>query len=278
MISRSRTVTFGMAVFYFCGHGASKGQEAALLLSDFGKPTAEFDGAVDVGDLHAMMRNSDAIQQVFLLDCCRTQDEELYANVERVGSRIVSIPRLNRSHQMPAQQFMLFPGVDGEQAFGLPNRTSAFTSSILDAVQFAAGDFSTGTWKTTTGGILSHVDRLMENRVPVSRLQRSRPNALNASSFEFNDIPDPVPTRSVVTISDLSVWGQVELSAAQAVGGTPVLKKHSKDSVPETCCVFDVAEGAWRFSGALPQAPPTIGPDDRTVRAPVAYVKLEVKP
>lgn len=265
-----------LAVFYFCGHGASMGQQAALLLSDFGKPAAEYEGAIDLSTLRGTMKNSPAIQQAFLLDCCRTRADDLYANEPMIGSRIVSIPAVSRGHQTPAQQFVLFPAIDGEQAFGIQNRVSAFTSSILDAVQFAAGDYSTGTWKTTTAGILSHVDRLVQHRVPATQLQRSKPNALDASSFDFNEIPEPVPTRSVVTLSDLSIWGNVELSAANVAGNSPALKKHSKDFVPETCCTFDVAEGAWRFSGALPHSPPTIGPQERTVRTPVAYVKLEV--
>lgn len=37
-----------LAVFFFCGHGASLGQQAALMLDDFGKPGAEFDGAIDL--------------------------------------------------------------------------------------------------------------------------------------------------------------------------------------------------------------------------------------
>lgn len=267
-----------LAVFYFCGHGASMGQEAALLLSDFGKPTAEYEGAIELSTLRGTMKNSPAIQQVFLLDCCRTHADDLYTNEPTIGSRILSIPAVSRGHQTPAQQFVLFPAIDGEQAFGIPNRISAFTSSILDAVQFAAGDYSTGTWKTTTAGILSHVDRLVQHRVPAAQLQRSKPNALDASSFDFNEISEPVPTRSVVTLSDLSVWGKVELSAADVAGHNLAMKKHSKDFVPETCCTFDVAEGPWRFSGTLPQSPPTIGTQDRTVRTPVAYVKLEVTP
>src|SRR6266498_1556452 len=61
-----------MAVFYFCGHGASLGQKAALLLEDFGEPGTDFEGAVDVDVLRGTMKTSPAIQQVYLVDCCRT--------------------------------------------------------------------------------------------------------------------------------------------------------------------------------------------------------------
>src|ERR1051325_5790686 len=87
-----------MAVFYFCGHGISKGQRAALLLDDFGLPDAEFDGAIDLEILYSTMKNSPAIQQLYLLDCCRTDADNLYENEARIGSRTVSVPSLERSH------------------------------------------------------------------------------------------------------------------------------------------------------------------------------------
>src|SRR5262249_16188050 len=160
------------------------------------------------------MRNSAATQQVFLLDCCRTRADDLYMNEPTVGTRIVSIPSAARGAGQPAQQFLLFPSIVGEEAFGIPDRVSVFTSSILSAGRFAAADPSSGSWKTTTGNILSHVQRLVAHRLPPRLLQRSQPNALDASSFDFNDVPEPVPTRSFVTVSDLSVWGSVELSCA----------------------------------------------------------------
>ena len=267
-----------MAVFYFCGHGASMGQQAALLLEDFGRPAAEYEGAIDLTVLRGTMKNSPVIQQVFLLDCCRTRADGLYENESTIGSRILSIPSPARGHQIPAQQFLLFPTIDGEQAFGVTNRVSVFTSSILDAVRFAAADYSTGEWRTTTANILSHIDRLVQHRLPWHLLVRSKPNALDASSFDFNEIAEPVPTRSFVTISDLSVWGDVELSCADSAGAVPPQTKLGRDLAPETCCVFDLAEGPWTFSGTLPQSPPTVSSLNRIVKAPVAYVKLEVSP
>jgi len=44
------------------------------------------------------------------------------------------------------------------------------------------------------------------------------------------------------------------------------------------CCMFELPEGKWRFGGVLPASPPSITIHERTLRAPVAYVKLEVAP
>ena len=267
-----------LAVFYFCGHGASLGQQAALLLQDFGEPGAEFDGAIDLDVLRGTMRNSPAIQQVYLLDCCRTDADDFYRNEASIGSRIVSVASFQRGHTIPPQQFVLFPTIDGETAFGVKDNISAFTSSIIDAVNFAAADSSTGTWRTTTGSLLDAVDQLVQYRVPATLARRSKPNALDASSFEFNVIDEPTMTRSYVTISDLDYWGDVELKCSHETNAYPPKTKRGADEESATCCSFELPEGRWRFKGTLPVSPPTIAEHKRTLRVPVAYVKLDVVP
>lgn len=267
-----------LAVFYFCGHGASLGQKAALMLEDFGKPGAEFEGAIDLDVLRGTMRNSPTIQQVYLLDCCRTDADDLYLNEANIGSRIVSVPSFARGHDIPAQQFVLFPTIDGETAFGIKDDVSAFTSSILDAMNFAAADPETGIWQTTTAGILKAVDRLVRYRVPAALTNRSKPNTPEASSFEFNVIPEPAVTHSYVTISDLDLWGDVEFECKHETGAHAPASKHSKNENSATCCTFELPEGEWCFKGKLPASPPDIEEHKRKLRIPVAYVTLRVVP
>ena len=273
---RLRSNPDNLAVFYFCGHGASLGQKAALLLEDFGKPGEEYDGAIDVDVLCATMKNSPAIQQAFFFDCCRTAADDLYQNEPGIGSRIVSAVRLQRGHNIPTQQFVLFPTVGGEEAFGVRNQASVFTSSILDAVGFAAADDTTGPWRVTTGNLLTAVDQLTRLRVPAQFAQRSKPNALDATSFTFNEIDPPALARSFVTLSDQSYWGQVEFECVDPSGSAAPHRQHSRNTV-QRCCAFELAEGRWRFRGILPQTPPTVRDHDRTLRLPVAYVTLEVQ-
>ena len=266
-----------MAVFYFCGHGASLGQKAALLLEDFGAPGAAYDGAIDVNTLRATMKNSKAVRQAYLLDCCRTKADGLYENEESLGSRIVSVPTLQKGHSLPAQQFVLFPTIDGEEAFGIQNQVSVFTRSIIEAMDFAAADNSTGVWLTTTGRLLDSVDRLVKMRVPARLINRSKPNALDAVSFDFNEVVAPQVARSYVTISNLNFWGQVELRCVDPTGTQLAQKKHSRNLSPESCCPFLLSEGRWQFHGDMHGPPPPfVNSSERILRAPVAYVTLEV--
>jgi hypothetical protein len=116
---RLKTNSANMGVFYFCGHGISAGQEAALLLRDFGEPGRELDKAIDVNLLIGPMRNSPAVQQLFLLDCCRTRADDLYVGQPNIGGRIVAPLARNRGHQMGTQQCVLFATLAGEEAFGI---------------------------------------------------------------------------------------------------------------------------------------------------------------
>jgi hypothetical protein len=267
-----------MAVFYFCGHGVSSGQEAALLLRDFGDPGRDFEGAIDVNVLLGTMKNSPAVQQLFLFDCCRTVADDLYKNQPTIGSRILSIPAQNRGHSTPEQQFILFPSLDGEEAFGVKGQKTVFTRSIIDALSFAAADFSTGTWWTTTGNLLTAVDRLVRSRVPASHVNRSKPNSPNATSFDVNEIDAPAKARSFVTLSDLAHWGKATIQCVEPGTGRVERTIDTSTVTSEKCGLFELDAGRWRFEGTLAQQPPSIRQLERHVTVPVAYVKLDIVP
>jgi Caspase domain len=266
-----------MAVFYFCGHGVSSGQEAALLLRDFGEPGKDFDGAIDVDVLLGTMKNSPAVQQLFLFDCCRTIADDLYKNQPTIGSRILSLPSQNRGHSTPEQQFVLFPALDGEEAFGVKGNTTVFTRSIIDALSFAAAEFSTGTWRNT-GYLLTHVDKLVKSRVPASHVNRSKPNSPNATAFDVNQIDPPAKSQSFVTFSDLTHWGKAMIQCVEPRTGQ-VESSIDTSTVPnEKCGRFEVYEGRWKFTGTFPQQPPSIKDHERHITLPVAYITLEIVP
>ncbi len=266
-----------MAVFYFCGHGASLGQQAALLLNDFGETGRDFEGAIDVDILCGTMRNARAVRQAYLLDCCRTRADDLYQNEPRIGSRILSESGSSKDHDENAQQFVLFPTIDGEEAFGVKGGMSAFTHSVIDALSFAAADPRSGTWRTSTGKLFSEVDQLITYRMPAQLRQRSKPTVVDSSNFYFNDIGAPSATRSFVTISDPSFWSdEIEIDCVDPAGVMPPYSQRGSADPDATCCSFDLKEGTWRFSGKL-SAPHVIEEREQIVFPPVAYVTLEVQ-
>lgn len=265
-----------MAAFYFCGHGVSVGQQAALLLADFGKPGSDYDGAIDLNLLTGTMRNSPAIRQVYLLDCCRTRADGLYEYEPMIGSRIRS-QASNRGHDESPQQFVLFPTLDGEEAFGAPGSRSAFATALLEALDFAAADRRTGTWRTSTTNLHDAIDQLISFRVPPQLRGRSKPSAVESTRFFFNDIDPPTVARSYVTVSDVSTWNDDATIECEPKGrpGQP-LSDQAADHDDGTYCRFELDEGCWSFKGRL-TPPHEVAELEQVVAAPVAYITLEVK-
>lgn len=268
-----------MTVFYFCGHGVSLGQKAALLLSDFGNDENAYEPAIDIDALRGTMRNAQPGKQVFIVDCCRTKADALYQNETDIGGRTLSIPPNVKQPGARVRQFLLFPSIDGQKAFGLPNEVSVFTSCFLDAVRFAGFSDETGKWVSTTALIFNAIDRLVACRLRADLLGRTVPTAINSVSFEFNHIDEPQTARSVVTIDPAVPWPTGVFSAA-CVNDVEREKQQlpSSHDDPYRCCVFEVEYGRWEFSGVPATVPPRIQPTQRTVTRPVAYVKLEVTP
>lgn len=269
-----------MAVFYFCGHGLSMGDNASLLLEDFGDPENAYDGAIEFSELLATMKNCPAGQQAFFADCCRTNADQLYRHEDRIGIRIVSMVSPDGRRPPAPRQFVLFPTIDGEQAFGIAKEKSIFTRAMLEAMSFAAADDSSGLWMTNTGSLLRRIDELVALRLPPERRNRSRPNALNASAFDFNEIAEPSHARSLVKLSDFTLSNQVTFECASL--DDPVNSPNQQGGFisGENFCIFNLKEGQWRFSGVHggSPAPRSISPEERKVRLPVTYVTLNVQP
>jgi hypothetical protein len=268
-----------MAVFYFCGHGVSFGQKAAMLLSDFGDPSSAYEGAIDLDNLRGTMRNAQPSKQLFIVDCCRTKADSLYDNEAAIGGRVLSVVPAGHTLGSMVKQCVMLPTIDGEQAFGVANDVSVFTSAFLDAVRFAGFNDSTGNWVSTTLLILDAISRLVEHRLPQRLRERTVPTALESASFEFNYIKEPQTAKSIVTIEEPAGWPDGTFSATDVTGaGRPTqhLPTSAKDSF--RYCQFELEFGTWEFSGDPDVKPPTIKPARRTCFRPVAYVKLEVTP
>ena len=86
------------------------------------------------------------------------------------------------------------------------------------------------------------------------------PNALEATNFEFNQIDPPTSTKSFITLSDPSVWLTAELDCQAVNGGGPTQSKRADQSDEMACCVFDLAPGEWEFSATLDLQPPHAAP------------------
>src|SRR5262249_33254114 len=161
--------------------------------------------------------------------------------------------------------------LDGEEAFGVKDKPSVFTQSLIDALSFAAADSRTarnGKWPIDTAEILKNVDLLIASRVPLSLRTRMKPNALNIATFNVNEIDEPTETHSFITLADLSHWGKVRIECVNAQSGTMGGTSETSTIQDERCVRFKLADGRWKSRGVLPNSPPSFREDERHVRPP----------
>lgn len=266
-----------MIVFYFCGHGISLGQKAALLLNDFGDPAASYDAAIELDELTGTLKNAAAAKQLFLIDCCRSKADEIYSNETRVGSRVLSIVPNSNHNGVRRRQCVIFPTIDGEQAFGVPGQVSVFTTCFLDAVRFAAFDDKTGPWVSTSLLILNAIDELVSYRLPAEKRNKAVPTSLDAMGFEFNEIEAPTKTRSIVTIDDRASWSEARLMANDVSGTKPSQTFDVPNNHTYRCWTMDLEFGEWEFSGKLAVEPPRLSVMRRYLTRPMVFVRLGVE-
>lgn len=264
-----------MVVFYFCGHGVSKGQKLALLLEDFGNDENGYEPAIELDTLRGTMKNAIPLKQLFLVDCCRSAADNLYANETHLGTRVLTIGPHARQDGIVVRQSVLFPSMEGQAAFGQIDDISVFTACFLDAVRFAGVSGVTGDWVVTTQQIQDAVGKLTTHRLRANAREVAAPTG-EVTDFTFNRVDEPLTARSVVAIDDM-ITSAVEVTATEIAGaGHPRQTMMNLPSEPYRCCTFELHFGQWRFRGTPEVAPPHLVEQQREVNKyqPVVYVEL----
>ena len=108
-------------------------RQGSAMSEDFGTTGAEFDAAIDVDILRGTMKNSPAIQQSILFDCCRTEPT-ISTETNRALAPGSSRSRDFNAGMRSASAVRLFPTIDREEAFGVKGEVSVFSRSIIDAL------------------------------------------------------------------------------------------------------------------------------------------------
>jgi hypothetical protein len=269
-----------MLVFYFCGHGVSMGQKAAMLLEDFGNETNGYEPAIELDTLRGTLKKAMPSKQLFLLDCCRTAADHAYLHEDTLGTRVLSIMDNVRPKGQLPRQSVLVPTMDGQIAFGELDDISVFTSCFLDAVRFAGVSNDSGTWAGTVDQIHGAIGKLVHHRLRAKMREKSVPVGMDLTNFEFNHVDEPQMGRSIVAIDDV-ITSPVRITATEINGAghdTKTMMKKGHD--PYRCCTFQLEFGKWRFEGTPGKTPPHLSADEREVfqQRPVVYVDLKSRP
>lgn len=143
-------------IFYFCGHGMSKGASMVLLPEDFGRANNAFRHAIDLMNIYDALDQYQAQQQVFFVDACRTPSEEYNFNN---GQPLLQVRE--RSAEGTRSAPIYFSTIAGEYSHGRPNSVSLFTNALLDCLSDFGADRNDGRWNVTNIGLLTGIDHLL---------------------------------------------------------------------------------------------------------------------
>lgn len=133
---RADSDSSNVAIFYFCGHGIGDGINTHLLMGDAGQSASLLRDAAHVNALRLAMRDCAAVNQLYLIDACRTVDLALVMNPYDSSQSGLPDPKVLKIFR--GQNPVLFSARLGEQAFGAPEQVSIFTRALLDGLNRCA--------------------------------------------------------------------------------------------------------------------------------------------
>jgi hypothetical protein len=180
-----------LLIFYFCGHGISKGTDFAIVASDFGgDPARPLTGLVDVVRFLGGMQDCGSTDQCYFIDACRTSTESLVEADNYHGDPLVQ--KLGTVTTGLAQ-CVYYSTLGGATAHGVKGRPSFYTGALLKALAGVGASNEDGDWRVKTVRLLEALAHMMRNFVDPRTRKVQVPQSGSQVQFELHRIVgDPV--------------------------------------------------------------------------------------
>lgn len=149
-------------IFYFCGHGTSEGDDMALLMADFCVDDHNpLNGAIDFRKLSGGMKRCMAARQVFIIDACRSNSDQLIGNSLGFAGQVPLIPGLRPIDWPKRLDVPYYSTFSGDRAFARSGEVSLYTQALLKSLLGAASDDAEGDWRVNTARLQEMVTHFM---------------------------------------------------------------------------------------------------------------------
>lgn len=173
-------------LFYFCGHGIANGTRVSLLLADFGSnPYNPLEAAIDFNNLWLGMDAIPAREQCFFVDACRANAETALGANGYMGDPIFlpDVMNLPVPAPPPRQSPVYYSTIQGQDAYGFPDRPSPFTDALIRALNGAGSDDNEGDWRVSTTGLKRAIDFFMDRAFETGASHVQVPATNNLTTF-----------------------------------------------------------------------------------------------
>jgi hypothetical protein len=168
--TRCETHSDNVAIFYFAGHGFTKGEKLILALTDFGKsPRNPWKGCMPFTDTRTAFHGCKARTQFFLIDACRNIPPDTLLK----SFDVASMDTIENMQTTCDHDLTLYAAAPNESAFGTKGEVSYFTKAILNGMKSYGATNEDDQWVVSTGSISTGINKWMEMIKP-SEGYRSR--------------------------------------------------------------------------------------------------------
>lgn len=247
-VSRGDDHEDDLLIFYFCGHGMSNGQSMVILPLDFGVNTHNaYTHAIDFLGLYDGAASYSAKNQWFFIDACRSTSDALGRNR---GQSLLDEGGRTAAGVRNAPTF--FATLPGEDAYGLPDEPSVFTSSLIKCLNnyAASDDNGENDWRVGTFDLAKALEHIMnEMQIDVDELLQVPHSANLAKSYEFHHL-DETPEANLYISVNPSHWFEQSSFTITSLDDPGYVK--SKPPGPGEVWKISVRTGDYTILASIP--------------------------
>ncbi len=264
-----------LLIFFFCGHGVSKGYATSLLMEDFGKiPENPLEHALSFRDFYDGMDICQARQQCYFIDACRTASPTLITRYNNYTGQPV-IPGSAILAALGSRTAPIFYAtVPGSTAYGRAGEASVFTDALLKALKGAGSNNleEEGSWRVDTNTLNQGLDYLLRWTLGESSGvgQVISVDELVNFTLHYLDGNPIVPVSIGCKPSEANLAARLGYSKPEGVG--TVIRPDTQDSDWHV----ELELGEYHFFAEFPNGGYSSDHQDRSVTPPFRKVSLEV--
>lgn len=256
-----------LLVFFFSGHGLSRGAQTTLLLEDFGASAlAPLENALDFTALHLGLERAKAREQCFFVDACRASTS-VVVDLDRDTGQAVIQP-LARHVGAPRLAPVYYSALPGTRAYGRVGQPSLFTEALLRALGGPGSDDNDGSWRVRTDALSTGLHQVLKRVAAAANVPGQLAAVDHLTPFVLHHLPG-VPVGVPVEVSCVPAERTAE---AHLTCEGPAGSQQRESPAPEAWSL-DLDAGRYAFGA---QAAAWNLRRDVDVRPPFRAVRLEV--
>lgn len=157
---RCNTLNANIALFYFAGHGISKGASQFVLPADFGaNHAALWSNCIDFDGMKLGMRKNAAETQLFFVDACREYPATVLTDLNPTGDPILTGATI---HDLVATEGTYRAASAGRRAYGPEDDITFFAQALLSALEGVGARNLDGSARVDTDSLSGSLGPLMD--------------------------------------------------------------------------------------------------------------------